>query len=528
MLHDWGTVCGLEVSCDPCGGSVRVSTGYAIDPCGNDIVVCAPDAVDVCGLIDDCVGRERREVDCRPYGADLSCPDAYEDWILALEYAEVPQRGISPLRGPDRRKASCGCGGCGSGACSCETSSAAPPATMPRRAPAECEPTVQCESYRYTVFRAPKVERRKKPGGSLFELDFGDAAMAKRFACCLQPLIDGFPDAPGSFALGNYDAQPAAWNSWARATKQMLASHLMNSPGYDCGLLAELKAIECPREDAVNFGALFEATAEALLRVVERIALDCLCGALLPACPAPTHDRRVPLASVRVRRGAACSVLSVCNWTPLRKVAMTMPNLRYWLAPFGIARLVRTLFHQLCCPGEPEKFRMEDPPAGYDGEEKLGKQRIVISNSLQRDPAEFNGRAFSAGLMGQSVNGEALYLDANDRALLPQLMLFERIARPAFAGAGIDGVLRVAAKVMKHVGKDAEDGLAQGLGAVLSTDQIRDDVEKLRKEASTQDEEMSKLKSRVDERVLLERLTRLVESQGRKIEELEKKLEGSR
>ena len=49
-----GVVCGLQVSCDPCGNAVSVSPGYAIDPCGNDIIVCSPDTVDVCSLINAC------------------------------------------------------------------------------------------------------------------------------------------------------------------------------------------------------------------------------------------------------------------------------------------------------------------------------------------------------------------------------------------------------------------------------------------------------------------------------------------
>lgn len=45
-LHGAGVVCGLEVTCDPCGGGhVRLHPGYALDCCGNDLVV--PCAVDL-------------------------------------------------------------------------------------------------------------------------------------------------------------------------------------------------------------------------------------------------------------------------------------------------------------------------------------------------------------------------------------------------------------------------------------------------------------------------------------------------
>jgi hypothetical protein len=37
-LFGAGVVCGLQVTCDPCGGgTVRVAPGYALDCCGNDI-----------------------------------------------------------------------------------------------------------------------------------------------------------------------------------------------------------------------------------------------------------------------------------------------------------------------------------------------------------------------------------------------------------------------------------------------------------------------------------------------------------
>ena len=43
-----GVVCGLDVSCSPCGNNLSVSAGYAIDTCGNDIIVCGDDSVDIC------------------------------------------------------------------------------------------------------------------------------------------------------------------------------------------------------------------------------------------------------------------------------------------------------------------------------------------------------------------------------------------------------------------------------------------------------------------------------------------------
>lgn len=47
-----GVVCGLDVSCHPCGGGkVIVAPGYALDCCGNDIVLSCPMEVDINAMV---------------------------------------------------------------------------------------------------------------------------------------------------------------------------------------------------------------------------------------------------------------------------------------------------------------------------------------------------------------------------------------------------------------------------------------------------------------------------------------------
>jgi hypothetical protein len=66
MLHGWGIVCGLDVSCSgpddarSCCGTeggdgpfVYVKPGYAVDCCGNDLVVCEPLKVDLSSVCAD-------------------------------------------------------------------------------------------------------------------------------------------------------------------------------------------------------------------------------------------------------------------------------------------------------------------------------------------------------------------------------------------------------------------------------------------------------------------------------------------
>lgn len=62
-----GVVCGLDVTCDPCGGgTVIVQAGYALNCCGDDIVVPCPVRVDILQLV--------RELRASKLGADCADP----------------------------------------------------------------------------------------------------------------------------------------------------------------------------------------------------------------------------------------------------------------------------------------------------------------------------------------------------------------------------------------------------------------------------------------------------------------------
>src|SRR3954454_9275363 len=66
LLHGWGVVCGLRVSC--CDAThVTVEAGYALDPCGNDIVLAQSTTVDLLQLIRDCRNKTKATADCNPF-----------------------------------------------------------------------------------------------------------------------------------------------------------------------------------------------------------------------------------------------------------------------------------------------------------------------------------------------------------------------------------------------------------------------------------------------------------------------------
>ena len=58
-LFGAGVVCGLWVSCDPCGGStVTVQPGYALDCCGNDLILRCAATLDVNAMIRDLLATQ--------------------------------------------------------------------------------------------------------------------------------------------------------------------------------------------------------------------------------------------------------------------------------------------------------------------------------------------------------------------------------------------------------------------------------------------------------------------------------------
>jgi hypothetical protein len=91
MVSGPGVVCGLEVSCDPCGGgTVVVHPGHALDCCGNDIVLACKEKVDVQALV--------RELRISSLGVDCGdpCDDGQRHFGLFVRYQEQPVEPVAP------------------------------------------------------------------------------------------------------------------------------------------------------------------------------------------------------------------------------------------------------------------------------------------------------------------------------------------------------------------------------------------------------------------------------------------------
>ena len=358
-----GVVCGLDVLCSPCANTVSVSSGYAIDPCGNDIIVCSPDTVDICKLIKACTPTT--QANCAPYKDTSQCRDLEQDWILAIRYQEAPSRGVTPLTGSSQCSCgapagSCSCGSAVSKACGCGSmmpaasccgqtmTSAMPVSTnLPRRgAPATCEPTVTCESYRYEVFLAPQTQvgitAPVRGIGGLASTIGGE--MFERIACCLQGLLAVVPTLPTAAPSSTNQPQ---WSTFCCNLRLGLIQYVVAQGSTDCQAIAKLRAIACPGPTDQNFVADLGAALMEEISIFLELMIGCICSAALPPCPAP-GDPRVPLACVRVK-ASDCTLISVCDWTPLRKNVVTTKTLGYWLGWLPYVPMLRAFMQELCC-----------------------------------------------------------------------------------------------------------------------------------------------------------------------------------
>lgn len=450
QLHGWGVVNGLEVTCAPCGNGVNVGCGYALSPCGEDIVLCDTVPVDVCALIKRCMPKLPECDPPRP-GAQ-PCPEGEQEWVLAIRYAESPTRGVQPLYGS--APAPCGCGnagcGCGGGGasvgCDCkgQAAPACPPA-KPRGAPVQCEPTVVCEGYSFEVYRKP---RKKDSDGRTVN---SDSELLRRMECCLAPLIKGAPPTPD----GSPTSNPAGWQQWAVRFKSHLLLRLTDRAGTHCALLAQLQVLQIP---GANDPAGLTDAVEVLWLVALDAMLTCLCSALLPPCPLPDPDGRVPLATLHVS-GGDCRVLRICNWSTERRIAVTWPAVEYWLSSIPIFDMLRQLLQDVCCFDVTKLLRGDDHNdiAGANDNAALRNAAARVDVTDDAASARLNPQARSSGR-----------LDAFSRTVAQAVMSPDRTVSAADLMQGLLGARGHTSFLAADMpGWLIDNQLARPLGAAL-------------------------------------------------------------
>lgn len=402
-LHGTGVVCGLEVVCNPCDDTVTVRTGYAIGPCGEDIVVCHDTSVDVGDLIR--AHRRRRAKDCEPFGGRPAqdCEAARQRWILAICYEERPSRGVTSLRQPD--PAGCEpCAGNGNGNGHGHDGACDTP-TRARPAPAQCEPTVTCEGYRFVLLKEPPRRTGRQDGlaGGL-----ADSELGRRVRLCLLDLAGRMRD------LGQAGGSTADLVALCCDLEEDLRDIIETGNVHDCMIGARLAGVVCP--DVTDDDAKEKATAsiQQLLAIAIDLFKSCVCSALLPPCGVGSPDDCIPLAALTVRT-ADLRVLEICNWSS-RRFAMTFPTLGYWLGWLPVFDTLRAAISRLCCAPTRPRFKVDDRMRVKVAAADVHENR-TIAGARPAQPAGPAGPADGVRMNPKTVGDLATYLARNATSL---------------------------------------------------------------------------------------------------------------
>ena len=407
FLHGWGVVCGLEVVCDDCEGSVTIRPGYAIDPCGADIVVGQPVRFDVIRAIQDCSGAGRtRTGDCDPWmpPPDPGCRDALSHWCIALNYREIEtaigQRlttggaaCVTLGKGGGASHGGCGCGGgCGGGGgCNCTPAATvnAPPLSSVT-ASNSCAPRRVMECFDVSLVKsaeacAPTFGRFMRGTKSEANpLGIFDSLIPKR--TLLRKIIDCI--------INDFKAlQARMTNNELVIVLFMAFSNSINpsAPGIDLGAIhaaickfrgavldllagddhptrcqlrravAEITLRAPTNDDAETDAAraawieLAQEAARELVAAWLQLILDCICHAFLPQCGEDPCDERLEIACVTVKAG---KILSICNHS-CRRYAGAFPSTVYWMSLIPILPLISRILVMICC--QPDLLRRNSP-----------------------------------------------------------------------------------------------------------------------------------------------------------------------
>jgi hypothetical protein len=390
FLHGWGVVCGLQVVCDDCEGSVRVEPGYAIDRCGNDIVLADSTRFDIAKAIRACRDARRPKLgDCDPFtpAPDPGCGDVETHWCVTLRFKEVESaHSLSLMRQPAGHGCgcggACGCGGGCGGGCGCGgsstrlTASAVTSGTTTTGVLGYALPG--CTPRRLVECAELGVVQRKEPCGpdlrkGLAKLGQGlvtpDSLLGRAVSCVKEALAilqDRLTetDMQAIAALLNQQQDTQITAQQMRDAlcrlRQALIDFMMRHDPVRCQALRELDqlSVPVPQTDGTVPGTNLPAVespasyADRASRVTEGLFIlwlqalvDCLCAAILPRCSEDPLEDRVPIACVTMRGD---KVISICNHS-CRKYAGAFPTLMHFLSVVPIVPLISRLLALLCC-----------------------------------------------------------------------------------------------------------------------------------------------------------------------------------
>lgn len=309
-LFGAGVVCGLSVTCHPCGGgTVMVAPGFALDCCGNDLVLPCAEEVDVQALLRDLRKRQLQGYECID-----PCEDKgdHRTYGLYLTYKETPSDPVAPYDSGDP---------CGQQA---------------------CEPTRICEGYGFEL-RCECTQERQAELYTRILACIGDVKSATS-AIRLAEDLYGYATESSQFA----NQRPSRDDMRKKAVllKTWLLTQLERAGSRTrCDLYDRARPVPLTQPEIDAAGRETESwDAEAerwldLVRILLEYLIDCVCLALNPPC-GTCEDSALLLACVELDR---CDVVDICNMS--RRFVLSPAAMRYWLP----VSLLGDLLKRFCC-----------------------------------------------------------------------------------------------------------------------------------------------------------------------------------
>lgn len=309
-LFGAGVVCGLSVTCHPCGGgTVMVAPGFALDCCGNDLVLPCAEEVDVQALLRDLRKRQLQGYDCTD-----PCEDKgdHRTYGLYLTYRETPSDPVAPYDSGD----ACGQQG--------------------------CEPTRICEGYGFEL-RCECTQKRQAELYTRILACIGDVKSATS-AIVLAGELHRYATESSQFE--NQRPSRDEMREKALLLKTWLLTQLEKAGSRTrCDLYDRARAVRLtqPEIDAAGRETQsWDAETERwldLVRILLEYLIDCVCLALNPPC-GTCEDSALLLACVELD---GCDVVDICNMS--RRFVLSPAAMRYWLP----VSLLGDLLKRFCC-----------------------------------------------------------------------------------------------------------------------------------------------------------------------------------
>lgn len=516
-LHGQGIVCGLDVVCNPCDSKgVIVKTGYALSPCGDDIVVCKDSPVNVCDLINQC--RPVKEVECDPMhpAPTETCPEGEQEWVLAICYDEKQSRGITALRADVMSPccSTCACGGSSACGCGCHGASSAtrPNGTraqhtsmgVSKKRPAECEPTLTCETYRFMVYR---YQEKKAESGADDDFKRKIAYVSTRLP---QPPSD--------------TAALAAWANYGNVYRDVVLGFLSETLCVSDEDKRKLAAMAAPdvtllaHDRAGYIGATKNYVGNVTVYLIYYLLL-LLCQNLKPSCGGPVERNCVPLARVRVGKPDKpdCRVVSICE-VSVREYVLTAllehfyAPLRFWLP---------SVLGKLCCdwvrrlPADIWGKRIGDKIVAFDDAARVSvlntlegrgakplEARALLDGVFAAPEREIDMETLALALLGAKGAAGNLFARPEELANPSAFLLASQVLRPMLQAA-LPESWTSALQLVSKLGATDISTLTQEIsptGVSKELTDLRKTVANLQKTASDQQKTITNLERRIRRR----------------------------